>query len=79
MKAVKSKAEKISKEQYERDGKSLLYLGSDGYVYAKPFRSKIKAKKIGSEKIEREPGYLYFISKEGYVSRTPMARKGARK
>ncbi len=74
-------AEKISKEQIDREKGYLYYLGKDGYVWKSPMRSNSRGKKgkVGSEKIPREEGYLYYLDKKGYVSRTEMKRRGARK
>jgi hypothetical protein len=71
----KSKIERMSKMPTPRDGKSLLYLGKEGYVMRRDLKTK-KTTKLGKEQVMREPGFLYFIDKEGYVARTPMKRKG---
>ncbi|MGC8567925.1 MAG: hypothetical protein ACP5RP_01310 [Candidatus Micrarchaeia archaeon] len=71
-------AERVGKEQIERESGYLYYLGKDGYVWKTPMKANTKGKKakVSSEKIEREDGYLYYIDKKGYVSRTKMNRNG---
>ena len=74
-------AEKVSKEQIEREDGYLYYLGKNGYIWKSPMRSNTRGKKarVGSEKIQRAEGYLYFLDKKGYVSRTEMKRRTSKK
>ncbi len=71
-------AERVGREQVEREDGYLYFLGQDGYVWRTPMRNNPRGRKskIGSERVQREEGYLYFIDKNGYVARSKMNRRG---
>jgi hypothetical protein len=71
-------AERVTRENIEREDGYLYYLGKDGYVWRTPMRNNPRGRKakIGREKVSRSEGYLYFIDSRGYVARTKMNRRG---
>ena len=71
-------AERVTRENIEREDGYLYYLRKDGYVWRTPMRNNPRGRKakIGREKVSRSEGYLYFIDSRGYVARTKMNRRG---
>jgi hypothetical protein len=71
-------AERMTRENIDREDGYLYYLGKDGYVWQTPMRNNPRGRKskVGSDRVRREDGYLYFIDQKGYVARTKMNRRG---